>query len=480
MKKGASASKWVTEEMKADGINPPNILYAEAIQNIARDVEEINSGERKSQIAIEGISPGFEGAEPVKPAPGRAIRNQQSFDQFRGELEQRLRKVLVRGVDLSYDPNMREQGALEIRGADDFRVIIGRTLDGLSTTDHEAIHILKARGLFKDSEWSTLSKEAERFWLKKYDIGERYSDLSKEEQIEEAIAEAFADFANGKRVSSSAIKSIFNKIRRFFKAVREALSASDITSVDQIFEAVDSGDVGARDGSTSTEPIVKQQRQARKANPVQDLFSEGTPPFIPDRAVWDEFSKSGQGIWGRIKGAGGAMHDKIDGARIKFQDRFLPVLRAQEAIERSTGEQLPEEVNAYLAEETFSGKVGRHLFEIDEDFTKPIVDIIAQSKGELTVDDIGDYLTARHAKERNAYIASINDEMPDGGSGMTNAQADKILKDAESGAHADDMKQIAKLVDNLRERTIDLRVDAGLMSKQDAAVWRNQYKAYVP
>jgi hypothetical protein len=227
---------------------------------------------------------------------------------------------------------------------------------------------------------------------------------------------------------------------------------------------------------------IKNQRQApqRKTNPLQSMFDQEVPTFIPDRKVWEEFNRSGKSIWGRVSGAASAMHDKVDRARVQVQDRFLPVLRAQEAIERATGRAVPEQMNAYLAEETFSGKVGRHLFEIDEEFTKPIIDLISETNGEMTVDTVGKWLTARHAKERNHYIASINDKMPDGGSGMTNAEAESVLRDVASGKYAESYQKIGKMLDDLRDRTMDLRVDAGLMTKRDAMLLRSQYKHYVP
>lgn len=408
------------------------------------------------------------------------------------DLKARLDKLMIRGVDLTIDPDMREQGAAEF-GPEGIEILIGNTLDGMNTLNHEAIHVLRSRGLFSDREWQTLTREAEATWLAKYDIEERYPDLGREAQIEEAIAEAFAEFADGRAGDAGTLQKIISKVKRFFRALKEALAGQGIRKPEDIFTDVDRGAIGARDegrvtpqellaAQSQSEAGRKRQAARRKTSvpPVQSLFGASVPLSIPDRRIWDEFSKSGNGFWGSIKGAAGAMHDKIDRARVQVQDRFLPVLRAQEAIERATGQAIPEQMNAYLAEETFSGKVGRHLFEIDEEFTKPIIDLIAETNGDMTVDTVGKWLTARHAKERNAYIASINDKMPDGGSGMTNAEADAVLRDVASGKHAASYQKIGKMLDDLRERTMDLRVDAGLMTKRDAMLWRSQYKHYVP
>jgi hypothetical protein len=206
----------------------------------------------------------------------------------------------------------------------------------------------------------------------------------------------------------------------------------------------------------------------------------GRQAFIPDRRIWEELTRGGANIWARLRGGAAAAKDATDRARIVFQDRFLPVLRAQQAVERASGAPLPLDQNAYLSETTFSGKVGRHLFEIDEDFTKPIIDLIAGAKGALSIEDVGAWLYARHATERNAQIASINPSMPDGGSGMTDAEAQLVLTQAAAGPHAARLNAIGAKIDALRERTLKLREDAGLITNAEAQTWRTQYKSYVP
>ncbi|MBT8152913.1 hypothetical protein KMP13_03220 [Epibacterium ulvae] len=450
---GSSAATWVASALKTDGKELPDILSAEDILNVARSVEEFNS--RPSKLDQEKL--------------------QDVVDNLRSRLDQ----LVIRDVDLSLDKDLDEQGSTTIGKDGEISILIGKSLDGLHTVNHEAIHVLRARGLFKDSEWNSLTKRADQEWIKKYDIEERYPDLDRDAQVEEAIAEAFADFASDRKNVPDAPKS-FSKIKRFFRALKEALTGAGVTKPEDIFTAVDNGEVGARADEGSRPGETKYQRQIRIQKPVQGLFGQPQPLHIPDRSVWDELAKGGNGVWGRLSGGAAAAHDKIDRARIIFQDRFLPVLRAQEAIERATGRPLPEGMQPYLAEETFSGKVGRHLFEVDEDFAKPIISLLADSKGKVTVDTVGQLLTARHAEERNAYIASINDQLPDGGSGMSTADAKKILDDVKNGPHAATYQEIGDLIDQLSERTLDLRVDAGLMKASDAAVWRAQYKAYVP
>ena len=220
-------------------------------------------------------------------------------------------------------------------------------------------------------------------------------------------------------------------------------------------------------------PLTPQARAHRNS-------AMGATPFIPDRRVWESLTRAGIPIWQRLRDLPGAASDAVDRARYTIQDRMLPFLRAQEAVMMQTGRPLPKEHDAYLQETTFSGKVGRHLLEIDEEYTKPIIQIIAKSKGKITADSVGEWLYARHAIERNAYIASINPNMPDGGSGMESIDAAQILADVASSPEAAQYDQIGAMIDALRERNLKLREDAGLISNADANLWRTQYKHYVP
>ncbi|GAB1364724.1 hypothetical protein MASR1M32_39600 [Rhodobacter sp.] len=72
----------------------------------------------------------------------------------------------------------------------------------------------------------------------------------------------------------------------------------------------------------------------------------------------------------------------------------------------------------------------------------------------MSADDVGTWLYARHAIERNARIAQINLDMPDGGSGMMNNQARDILAQAAAGPHAARLNAIGALIDQMRERTL--------------------------
>ena len=381
------------------------------------------------------------------------------------DMKARLDKLMIRGVDLSIDTGMQEQGAVQF-GPGGIEILIGNTLDGINTVNHEAIHVLRQRGLFKDAEWTVLSEAAEARWMREHNIEARYPELSRAAQIEEAVAEAFAAHVDG-RVATGRVKAIFGKIQRFFRAMKEALLGQGIRQPEDIFEAVERGEIGARDGRVTGEDLVKYQRPSaavRKMTPegVQATAVSTHSAAIPDDTRFERF-------------------------RRLIQDRMLVLRRMTEATEKQTGQTIRKEDDPYYAEERYSGRVGYLLDEIDANYTKPIVDLIAKAPIEITDQNgkvrkgseaVSLWLMARHAKERNAHIASINDQMPDGGSGLTNAEADAILQQAAQNKTR--LDQIGALTDKLGKEMITAREDAGLLSAQDAHIWRTMYKHYVP
>lgn len=412
----------------------------------------------------------------------------QVMPALQAELDRMNLKRVRLGLDASGKPR---QGAFEVNGLGQMDILIGASLNPEKTLHHEAIHALRAMNLFTAEEWAALERAAAKNWVEAHDIPARYPHLMPSEQIEEAIAEEFAArAADRKAPKGPLLVRAFNKIARVLKAIKIAFTGKGYPTPEAVFGDVLAGRVGARDAAntgarltleaTSKDMALAPRPQTRQGRAHAATRMMGGAAHIPDRRIWEELWHNNTGLFNRLQGAKGALGDRADRARIYIQDRFLPVLRAQQAVERAAGAPLPQSHDAYTAETTFSGKVGRHLFEIDEEYTKPIIDLIAETKGGLDADDVGTFLYARHAKERNAQIASINMNMPDGGSGMSDAEADVIMSDFQAGPHWDRLQKIADKIDQLRDRTLNLRLNAGLISKQEYDLWKNQYQFYVP
>jgi hypothetical protein len=105
---------------------------------------------------------------------------------------------------------------------------------------HEAIHALKELGFFTPQQWAVLERKAKSEWIKKYKIKGRYSDLDAEGQIEEAIADAFSDFDQEKPPTGQ-IGILFNKVKKFFEALGNALRGSGFQTASDVFTLVEDG-----------------------------------------------------------------------------------------------------------------------------------------------------------------------------------------------------------------------------------------------
>ncbi len=115
-----------------------------------------------------------------------------------------------------------------------------------NTLHHEALHALRRFGLFKDGEWSILTRAANARWLNQFKISERYSAWPQDKQIEEAIAHAYAEWAEGKLTVEGRIARLFKRIGEFFEAVGNALRGAGFRTAEGIFRDIKGGEVGWR------------------------------------------------------------------------------------------------------------------------------------------------------------------------------------------------------------------------------------------
>ena len=162
-----------------------------------------------------------------------------------------------------------------------------------------------------------------------------------------------------------------------------------------------------------------------------------------------------------------------------LQDKFLPVLRVQQAIEDFTGIRIDEEADAVLAEELFYGKTEEDLRQVDLTLVNPLIEDLKKSG--LNLEDLDDYMMALHAKERNEMIASRNERMPDGGSGITTEDAQNYLAEQRKDPkRLADLDRNAKRVREMIDLTRDIMVSGGLISEEQASSWDAMFTHWVP
>lgn len=168
----------------------------------------------------------------------------------------------------------------------------------------------------------------------------------------------------------------------------------------------------------------------------------------------------------------------LDQARVALQDKALPIRRlAVERVERETGAAVPVNLDTYVAEALYHGRAGERLTDLQERHVEPLLEHLRASGIDLA--QLGDYLYARHAGERNAAILQI-DPGNDAGSGMTDAEANAILARVRGSGQQAAMDQAAAMVDEILLDARRTLLRSGLIDRETYDAWSLQYANYVP
>lgn len=177
--------------------------------------------------------------------------------------------------------------------------------------------------------------------------------------------------------------------------------------------------------------------------------------------------------WGDLK------ESAFDDVIFKMQDKMIDLKRVVESITKSVGA-VADNVNAYLQEELFHGRAASRVAEFGNREMKPLMNQMRLAG--LTLEDVEEFLHARHAKEANAVIAQRNPgnaDMQDGGSGMTNADADAYFANLTPGQRSK-LEASAKKVDAIIADTRKLYVQYGLEDQAVVDGWTGMFKNYIP
>jgi hypothetical protein len=132
--------------------------------------------------------------------------------------------------------------------------------------NHEVVHALVELGVISQSDMASLVKYAKNSRVKgsKLTVYENVQDiykrrnLTEEELNEEAVADAFRDWAAGRLKVTGKPRSIFDRIVRFFRSIGSGLSNAEITSAEQIFSNL-RAPIGARSA-----PVAPANREAAR------------------------------------------------------------------------------------------------------------------------------------------------------------------------------------------------------------------------
>jgi hypothetical protein len=240
-----------------------------------------------------------------------------------------------------------------------------------------------------------------------------------------------------------------------------------------------------RFNKASADPRFSRASQTNHRQPPLPGVNRPTTPTPPNQA--------GLGLQGGVPGNRASWNSPeesvLDNYIFKLQDKHIDLKRATQAI-KAAGAVLQDRWNAYMQEELFHGRTAKRTKDFADKELAPMMHEMKQ-RG-LTLEALDTYLWARHAPEANALIRQRDPNMPDGGSGLTDAQARAILAGTNTVTAAGkpiagidvskraDLEAIAAMSDAIIAGTRDLYIDYALESRDVVDDWSAMFKHYVP
>lgn len=371
------------------------------------------------------------------------------------------------------------------------------TRDLVETAYHEAFHRLQVRFLRPKEIAALKAAQGElRAFLARAVDKAAADRIVGELEVEAYAFQAYAAWRDGTREIPGMtgansgiperIRLAWDFLRNMLRRVRNALAGRGFQTWEDIFEQARSGEIANREpafneaqaarGSSMGQAMRPTRRQRQEA--TGDLFN--TEFGAPRRGVGEMLTERNRTLLQRLRGAVSrdAIRESVDEWRFWFQDLVIDLKRVQREISDATGMPIDEAADAYTAHELVESRTGPRLERLHEDMVEPLIREMHE-RG-IGIDTLDRYLYARHAPERNARIAEINPAIPAGGSGMTDERAAAIMAEFRRNGQIADLKALAERVDQILRFAVDTRIDAGLLSQDQADAWRATYEKYVP
>jgi hypothetical protein len=230
--------------------------------------------------------------------------------------------------------------------------------------------------------------------------------------------------------------------------------------------------VGDRQRAENNSGEAGEGKQLKLSSP-DDLFKPPAPGSF-DKSINDILRKR---LLGRLGDLNATEY------RTQLQDKFIRVKKAEESVSA------PSDQSAYQAESLYYGRTGQRLESLTDHHIDPL--IREMKARDIDVNSFDEFLSARHAPERNNKIGAMypkghefNDAMADhskvGGSGWSTEEALKVIRAIKAKGKLADYLAVAKMVDALNYKTRRTLLDAGLIDRDTFDQWNAAYKYYVP
>ncbi|MEC7753794.1 MAG: LPD38 domain-containing protein [Bacteroidota bacterium] len=158
------------------------------------------------------------------------------------------------------------------------------------------------------------------------------------------------------------------------------------------------------------------------------------------------------------------------------------MVRGKRLIDQKQGDKVKDSSNFYVKENLAKGRTLEQTERFMGELYKPLLKTGREmnKKHKVKITEISDYLYALHAPERNAFIAENNPKAPENPSGMSNEEAEQIVKAFEAKVPQELRDQLTDQVKAINNFVNSKRLASGLISKEVYEQLQNQYEHYVP
>lgn len=168
----------------------------------------------------------------------------------------------------------------------------------------------------------------------------------------------------------------------------------------------------------------------------------------------------------------------LQAARRIVQDYMQPWESKQESLQKALKRKLSDDVDVYRAEDRSYGLIRNGVHQFEKNFIDKAEKVLNENG--LTVDEFDQFLMAKAGPDRNKMIADRTDGKNMTGSGQSDVYWNNILAAYRKQGKYDKLNEAAEHVWALNRAVLDMKVEAGLMSKVQADVWKTKSPFYVP
>ena len=355
----------------------------------------------------------------------------------------------------------------------------------LYTAYHEAYHPISS--LLTEQEKAILRNsvdELRSIATKFYRMtNEQFDALSPDEQ------EAYAFGAYGYMMDESMgvpagpARGIMGRLRSYWKSIVGAIkSALGKRTYEDIFSDIHLGRLRERfDTARINMPSPRYAAKNNQPNlpgvPAPATQQPTVQNILPGLPV---ANRTGLGYEIKRSGFGSKFH-------YLFTEKFVDLFDWIKAVEAARGAKIQDSENAAFANALFQDRAIALQNKANEEELQPLIK--AMEKQGISTGDMGMFLYAMHAPERNEVMRQRNPAMfgPDGaGSGMTDDEAADIMQQFKDAGKYDDLMQIAKdHIYPMIKKDVKLRYTSGLLTQEQYDQYNESrlnggYDYYVP